>query len=88
MFDNLIRPIRTSILALALSAPMAAAQDMPAPTGDVLLTVTGAIEKTNAEGALMLDAALLESLPQRDRGQRRNGDADCAERLPNQHARR
>ena len=64
MFDNLIRPIRTSLLALALSATMAAAQDMPAPTGDVLLTVTGAIEKTNAEGALMLDAALLESLPQ------------------------
>jgi hypothetical protein len=64
MFENLIQPIRTSLLALAFSASMVAAQDLPAPTGEVILTITGTIEKTNAEGALVLDAALLASLPQ------------------------
>ena len=63
-FVRLIRPLCTSLLVLALSAPVASAQDLPAPRGEVLLTVKGAINNTNVEGALALDAALLASLPQ------------------------
>lgn len=63
-FDRLTRTLCASLVTLTLSAPVATAQDLPAPTGEVLLTVTGAIDNTNAEGALALDAALLASLPQ------------------------
>ena len=40
----------------------AAAQDLPAPTGEVLLTVTGAISHANDGDAAKFDLAMLESL--------------------------
>ncbi|WP_366141518.1 molybdopterin-dependent oxidoreductase [uncultured Sulfitobacter sp.] len=37
---------------------------MAAPTGDVMLTVTGNLEQTNGEGAALLDLDLLQALEQ------------------------
>ena len=37
---------------------------LPRPTGDVVLTVSGAITTTNADGIAVFDRALLDSLPQ------------------------
>nr|WP_299031618.1 molybdopterin-dependent oxidoreductase [uncultured Sulfitobacter sp.] len=59
--------LRTTLQAISiitcLSAP-AWAQDMAAPTGDVMLTVTGNLEQTNGEGAALLDLDLLQALEQ------------------------
>lgn len=50
---------------LALASHLAAAEDFAAPTGEVLLTVSGNIAKSNAsDGTLMLDQTMLEALPQ------------------------
>jgi hypothetical protein len=60
----------TATAALAtLSQPVAppawpaAGAPMPEPTGQVLLTVRGMIERTNGPGEALLDRALLEALP-------------------------
>ena len=63
------RPILASLLiagfaAVAVSVGQAQAEQMPAPTGDVILRISGAITNTNVDGALALDADLLASLPQ------------------------
>jgi hypothetical protein len=50
-------------LALLLAAP-AHSDELPAPVGDILLTVDGAITNTNAGNALQLDRSMLASLPQ------------------------
>lgn len=50
-------------LAFAIS-PLAAAE-MPAPQGEVVLTVTGDLANTNADGAAQFDLAMLDALPQR-----------------------
>lgn len=58
------------LLGLCASAVMAtacstlAAEEIPAPTGDPLLIVSGAITNTNFNGVLVLDIDLLGSLPQ------------------------
>ena len=46
---------------MALFALPAVAEELPAPTGDVILTVTGA-GVTNTEGAAALDLATLEGM--------------------------
>lgn len=43
-------------------ATLAPGDPVPAPTGEVVLTITGAISTTNTDGALELDLELLESL--------------------------
>jgi hypothetical protein len=43
-------------------ATLAPGDAVPAPAGDVVLTLTGAIGTTNADGALEFDLELLESL--------------------------
>ncbi|NNJ67759.1 MAG: hypothetical protein HKP54_06935 [Boseongicola sp.] len=53
-------------IALLLFANMAVARDLAMPQGDVLLTVTGAIENTNADGAAAFDRSMIEALAQRD----------------------
>ena len=54
-----------SATCLALTSPAALAEGFPAPTGEVLLTVSGTIAETNtADGRLELDQAMLEALPQ------------------------
>lgn len=56
------------LLAIALLAlsPLAAAsaQDLPAPTGPVVLTISGAIGVSNIEGAAVFDQAMLDGLAQ------------------------
>lgn len=63
------RPIIASLLiaglaVVTLPAGQALAEQLPAPTGDVILRISGAIANTNVDGALALDADLLASLPQ------------------------
>lgn len=53
-----------SFAIAALCAIPAFAQDTPAPTGDVILTVSGNIAATNGNGVLALDADLFAALPQ------------------------
>lgn len=43
-------------------ASLAPGDDVPAPTGEVLLTITGDIDVTNQGDALVLDMATIESL--------------------------
>ena len=60
-------PLRApAILAmvLALAAATARAEDLPAPTGEVLLTVSGAITETNGGDVASFDDAMLAALPQ------------------------
>lgn len=42
------------------------AENLPAPQGDVLLTVSGAIENETADGVVSLDMAQLQTLPQQE----------------------
>lgn len=44
-------------------AQNAFASELPRPTGGILLTVTGSIGKTNAEGAALFDEEMLTALP-------------------------
>ena len=50
-------------LCLAMLAGAARAEDLPAPEGEVLLAVRGAIARTNAGDAALFDRAMLEALP-------------------------
>ena len=52
--------------ALALVSLPALADGFPAPSGEVLLTLGGAIGQSNTDGVLALDQTLLESLPQHE----------------------
>lgn len=63
------RPILVGILIAALAivtmnAGQTRAETLPAPTGDVILRISGAITNTNVDGALALDADLMAQLPQ------------------------
>lgn len=52
--------------ALSLSGAVAAlADDLPAPQGPVVLTVSGAISHSNGNGVAQFDQAMLDALPQR-----------------------
>lgn len=52
---------------LLLLVPGAAgAEDLAMPAGTTILTVTGAITNTNAEGSAAFDLAMLEALPGRE----------------------
>lgn len=57
---------RTAVLLLALLAAGAprAAEPLPPPQGEPLLTVTGAIAVTNVGDAAVFDREMLEALPQ------------------------
>ncbi|RDE19093.1 hypothetical protein DV711_16010 [Motiliproteus coralliicola] len=59
-----LRLLLLSILIGPLAAVGSQATPLEQPTGDVLLTVTGAIENTNAPGQARFDRAMLEALPQ------------------------
>ena len=52
-----------AIAAIALVAVPARAADLPAPSGDVVLEITGKIERKNSDTAARLDMAFLKSLP-------------------------
>ncbi|WP_139103181.1 molybdopterin-dependent oxidoreductase [Pararhodobacter sp. CCB-MM2] len=54
-----------AVTAAALLGAGAAQADMlPSPTGPVILTISGAVSDTNADGAAALDLAMLDALPQ------------------------
>jgi hypothetical protein len=56
---------RRSFLFAAMTSPLlarSARAALPAPTGAVVLTVTGAIDCTNADGSALFDLALLDAL--------------------------
>lgn len=53
-----------AILGHAIAAE-AGAQPLPAPQGQVILTLSGAISNTNGDGHARFDQAMIESLPQR-----------------------
>ena len=61
---------RTAFAAFATAAALAfggavAAQDLPAPNGEVLLTVTGKIGQTNADAAAQYDMDMLQAMDSR-----------------------
>lgn len=65
MQTDLSRPATLcTVVLLALSASVhAAAETLPAPEGEIVLTVTGAIERTNADGEARFDRDMLRDLP-------------------------
>ncbi|GHF59113.1 oxidoreductase [Seohaeicola zhoushanensis] len=50
-----------AIIAIALASPLYAG-DLPAPTGEILLTISGQITETNGDGLARFDRAMLETL--------------------------
>lgn len=48
---------------LALAPFVAAADELAAPTGPILLTISGAIATQNADDTVALDRAMLEAMP-------------------------
>jgi len=50
------------VIALGLPFGAALAEDLPAPTGEVLLTVSGAVPVTNVGETAQFDLAILKSL--------------------------
>lgn len=53
-------------VALVWLAGAALAQALPQPAEPVILTVSGPLGQTNADGAARFDLAMLDSLPQRE----------------------
>jgi hypothetical protein len=49
-------------VAAVLSGTAVQAEGLPLPQGEVILTVTGAVDKTNAGDAVQIDLAMLESM--------------------------
>ncbi len=58
----MLRALFYTMAIVAVSAAPLWADDLAAPEGDVLLTVTGLIDVTNAEGSAQFDLDMLESL--------------------------
>lgn len=62
---------RRQAISGILAAPLlarargASAAGLPAPTGEVILTLSGAVSATNAGGAVDFDLPMLDALPQR-----------------------
>lgn len=50
------------ILEVISEASLAAGDTLPAPTGEVILTIEGAVTNTNGDGVAEFDLAMLESL--------------------------
>ena len=50
------------LLCLAPASAARAAEPLPSPSGPVILTVTGAIDRTNAPGRAEFDRGMLEAL--------------------------
>lgn len=52
-------------IVLMFAATLGHTRELPAPTGEVLLTISGNISVTNGDGVAQFDRALLEALAQR-----------------------
>jgi hypothetical protein len=58
-----VRSLCAIVLAImALPGSASSAADLPAPSGDVILSITGRIEHTNSDGVAAFDRAMLEKL--------------------------
>lgn len=60
-----MRHLILSILLSFAGVLAATADDLPAPQGPVVLTVSGAIGHSNGDGVAQFDQAMLDALPQR-----------------------
>lgn len=56
-------PTLAAIAVVVLALSPARAGDLPAPSGEPVLTITGAIGKTNQGDAAVFDMAMLEAMP-------------------------
>ena len=56
------RFVQAAAVTVCLSGAALHAQSLPAPEGDVILTVTGAVTASNAEHGIELDLAMLEAM--------------------------
>lgn len=65
MTRHALSTVFAAVVAVLPVAPLSA-QTLAAPTGEVMLTVSGKIGTTNGDGVLALDAGLLASLPQHE----------------------
>ena len=52
------------VMMVGILAVSAAGKDVPVPTGDVALTVSGVVALTNGDGVFAMDDAMLRALPQ------------------------
>ena len=52
-------------LVVGLATLPAAANDMPLPTGDAVLTISGQIDHMNVEQSAVFDMAMLQNLPEK-----------------------
>lgn len=59
-------PRFAATLLLAFLPHAVAADPLPAPDGPVILTITGAVTRTNSDGAARFDLAMLDALEQRE----------------------
>jgi hypothetical protein len=63
---NILKQACLAAAVLAFGASGAAAVELAAPEGRVVLTVTGDIENTNSEAGAVFDLEMLEALPGRE----------------------
>lgn len=58
----MLRMLFTALVAALITTLPMAAEELAAPEGEVILTVSGAIDRTNADGVAQFDLAMLEAL--------------------------
>ena len=63
--NRILRAIAISSICASLASPLTAQMldDLPAPAGEVVLTVTGALALSNAGDTAVFDLAMLQALP-------------------------
>lgn len=61
----MLKTLAGAAMALFALTAAATAGDLAQPTGKVVLTISGKIEKRNSEGGAVFDIAMLEALPSR-----------------------
>jgi hypothetical protein len=60
------RTLAAAVAALSLAPQISLAGSLAAPTGDVILEISGQVTSSNAEGRVEFDLAMLDALPQRE----------------------
>lgn len=58
----MLHALTKAVVILIITALPSWAEDLAAPTGDVMLTVSGSLESINADAAAQLDLAMLQAL--------------------------
>ncbi len=60
---TIVRSLAAILFALSMTASLSAQEALPAPEGEVLLTLSGEIAVTNGDGVARFDRAMLEAMP-------------------------